>query len=590
MVTHNIKKNKTLFTYQGTASLPFSTYNSFLLSINTPRPDTGRTFLVYKPGVVLPGSTFTNFTAGTGYEVNCKDDFIISSDSPEYSLSYNIYLYKGSGNNIGQNIVTFRKDVRASIPISAYGSDFLSNLNAVFRVNSNTYPYNNYEVYKPGLSNRFFTTFDPGSSYLVQVKGSYILGTYSLPITPTPTQTRTPTITPTVTVTLTPTKTPTCTPTPSPTRGNIVVITKVNLPANKIWKQILIPPLNFLNALLFPDEINPKAYASYDGCTTWYPCPQSFAPDGNYEVSFSPLLNAFIGIYPLRSYPQKLITSFNTYDAGYNWVTNSIPAGPCYPSCTFNSPICTGESKIAVYDYASGVIAETSNRGSSWNVYTNQSGGKSSQSFCGFSFNEWTATPEFIFNNLLIRSSSFLNYTAENSALLAIPPEAGPFTPNTFQYIRGLNEGNGNWLGFWHGYCRGGTCYHLFIKVGNTWILKKHLAGGGNVKKCVSGKDIYGNNVYVIHATRNYNPWINNPSSKPSWQSIQGPTYTKDFNTFYPLNIPDSGLGGGPGGGFTTITDIAFHTGTNKFIVIGHAGGDWEPPIPSNFCFHISIE
>lgn len=576
MVTHNITKNKTLFTYQGTASLPFSTYNSFLRSINTPRPDTRRTFLVYKPGVVVPGSTFTNFTAGTGYEVNCTDDFIISSDSPEYSLSYNIYLYKGSGNNIGQNIVTLRKEVVASIPISAYGSGFLSNLNAVFRVNPTTYPYNNYEVYKPGLSNRFFTTFDPGSSYLVQVKGSYILGTYSPPITPTPTQTRpptvTPTVTPTATVTLTPTKTPTPTPTPTVTKGDTIVIETIALPASNYWLQVvasnsrilLIPGIQAFSPS--PPSIplpRPWIGTSNQGGINWTLGGQMFTPDqnrtNNYTLNYSPLLNRFLGINRVYGQPGSNQYLFTSTD-GQTWNTTNAPANNFYKQA-----ICSGANKILIYDYFANKVAETANLGASWTEYTSQIGGNYG---CALKFNENTSNPEFIFKNLYIRSA---NFTSAGTILSGAPT---PYRLQDFSYV------NGNWFGWQLNFdCGGTTMSTFYLKVGNTWIQKNSGIGGGYCRKCV-----YGNGVYVFLGSRNVHP-----VPKPPYVNDIGPTYSRDLQTFYPLNIPDSGKNGGPGGGFTTITDIEFVPFLNKFIVIGNVNWDHEAPAVSNFAYLVSI-
>jgi hypothetical protein len=570
MVTHNITKNKTLFTFQGTLNLPFSTYNNALRSINAPRPDTRRTFLVYKPGVNVPGSTFTNFTAGTGYEVNCTDDFIISSDSPEYPLSYNIYLYKGTGDNIGQNIVTFRKDIIASIPISGYGSDFLSNLNSVFRVNPNSYPYNNYEVYKPGLSNKFFTTFDPGSSYLVQVKQSYVLGTFSPPITPTPTKTPTPTVTPSntppVTVTPTPTKTPTLTPTA--TNSDTVVIEKIALPANNTWSQVVasnskillfpnIPPL------ASPPAVQPWVGTSYQGGINWTLGGTMFTPGaytGNYTVNYSPLLNRFIGlnrVYAQPGSPQYLFTSTD----GQTWNTANAPANRFY-----KNPICSGANKILIYDYYDNRIAETANLGASWTQYTSQIGGDYG---CALKYNENTSNPEFIFNNLYIRSA---NFTSAGTIL------SGTFLP--YGKLQDFSYVNGNWLGWQYSSdCGGTTSTSFYLKVGNTWVLRYTQIGGGWCRKCV-----YGNGVYVFLGSRNVHP-----DPLPAYVTNVSPTYTRDFVTFYPLNIPDSGRYGGPGGGFTTIADIEFVPFLNKFIVIGNANWDNEAPAASNFAYLVSI-
>jgi hypothetical protein len=570
MVTHNITKNKTLFSYQGTASLPFSTYNSFLRSINTPRPDTRRTFLVYNPGIIVPGSTFTSFTPGTAYEINCLDDFIITSDSPEYSLPYNIYLYKGTGNTIGQNIVTFRKDVIAPIPISGYGSDFLSNLNAVFRVNQNTYPHNNYEVYKPGLSNRFFTTFDPGSSYLVQVKQSYILGTFSPPITPTPTQTRTPTVTPTITptktITPTPTKTPTLTPTPTVTKGDTIVLEKITLPANKVWTQVVA---NNSRILLFSaPEANPKPYYSTNGIDwslggVMYPYNASIYSGGS-NVIYSSTLNKFVGNNKV-SYSGEPQYSFTSAD-GITWNTVNmpvyIPPGESVNFIIWGNTICGGTDKIINYSNSNNRVAESTNLGVSWTQYTSQYGGNNG---CALVFNENPLNPEFIFNNLYIKSASFTS----NGVLLS-----GAYSLKNFSYV------NGNWFAWPYSKNCGGSPFSVFyLKVGNTWIEKNTGIGYGLSLKCV-----YGNGIYVFQGTRNIHP-----VPKPSYLPYIGPTYSKDLQTFYPLYIPDGGQQGGPGGGFTTITDIEFCPSINKFIVIGSAEWDSNPPTPSNFAYLLSI-
>jgi len=210
MFSHNITRFRTLFTFQGTLNLPFSTYDSILNSINAPRPDTRRTFLVYKPGLNVPGSTFKYFTPGTGYEVNCYSDFVITAAS-QYALPFNIDIYSAINNNIGQNIVTFRTDI-APVPISQYNAL----INAVYRTNPLQYPRVIYQAYRPGSSNSYYTTFEPGSSYLIQAKGNFTVNS----IVPSPTPTKTPTPTPTKTPTCTPTQTPTEYPqiTPSPTR------------------------------------------------------------------------------------------------------------------------------------------------------------------------------------------------------------------------------------------------------------------------------------------------------------------------------------------------------------------------------------
>ena len=210
MFSHNITRFRTLFTFQGTLNIPFSTYDSVLNSVNAPRPDTRRTFLVYRPGVNVPGSTFKYFTPGTGYEVNCYSDFVITAAS-QYALPFNIDIYSASNNNIGQNIITFRTDI-APVPISQYNAF----INAVYRTNPLEYPRVIYQAYRPGSSNSYYTTFEPGSSYLIQAKGNFTVNS----IVPSPTPTKTPTPTPTKTPTQTPTITPSESPqiTPSPTR------------------------------------------------------------------------------------------------------------------------------------------------------------------------------------------------------------------------------------------------------------------------------------------------------------------------------------------------------------------------------------
>jgi hypothetical protein len=211
MFQHDITYYRTLFTFQGTLNLPFSTYDSVISSITSPRTDTRRTFLIYKPGVVVPGSTFKYFLPGTGYEINCYANFTITVPSPEYQLPYNVDVFGGSGGNIGNNYVTFRKDI-APIPISQYNNF----INIVYRVNPFQYPTNPYQNYRPGFTSVGFTTFDPGSSYFIQAKSSFTVNS----TLPTPTPTKTPSPTPTKTPTQTPTITPSESPqiTPSPTR------------------------------------------------------------------------------------------------------------------------------------------------------------------------------------------------------------------------------------------------------------------------------------------------------------------------------------------------------------------------------------
>jgi hypothetical protein len=211
MFQHDITYYRTLFTFQGTLNLPFSTYDSVISSITSPRTDTRRTFLVYKPGVVVPGSTFKYFLPGTGYEINCYANFTITVPSPEYQLPYNVDVFGGTGGNIGNNYVTFRKDI-APIPISQYNNF----INIVYRVNPFQYPTNPYQNYRPGFTTVGFTTFDPGSSYFIQAKSSFTVNS----TLPTPTPTNTPSPTPTKTPTQTPTITPSKSPqiTPSPTR------------------------------------------------------------------------------------------------------------------------------------------------------------------------------------------------------------------------------------------------------------------------------------------------------------------------------------------------------------------------------------
>jgi len=211
MFQHNITALRTLFTFQGTLNLPFSTYNSVLNFIYSPRTDTRRTYLVYKPGVQLPGSTFNRFIPGTGYEIICVSNFTITVPSPEYQLPFNVTVYSGTNGNIGQNIITFRKDV-APVPISLYDSF----INVVFRIRTSDVPTQYYQNYRPRLNNMAFTTFEPGSSYIVQAKSNFTINS----IFPTPTPTTSPTPSPTKTPTCTPTQTPTESPqiTPSPTR------------------------------------------------------------------------------------------------------------------------------------------------------------------------------------------------------------------------------------------------------------------------------------------------------------------------------------------------------------------------------------
>jgi len=572
MVTHNITKNKTLFTFQGTLNLPFSTYNNVLRSINAPRPDTRRTFLVYKPGVVVPGSTFTNFTAGTAYEINCTDNFIISSNSTEYALPYDINLYQGTGGNIGQNIVTFRKDIIAPIPIANYGTNLLNNLNVIFRVNPNAYPYNAYESFRPGSVNLAFTTFDPGSSYMIQIKANITLGTYAPPITPTPTKTPTPSVTPTktpaVTPTITPTKTPTCTPTPTVTKGDTIVLETIALPANKIWTQVVA---NNSRILLFSaPEANPRPYYSTNG-VDWslggvmYPYNASYLNGTN--VIYSSTLNKFVGNNKVgwSGAPQYSFTSAD----GITWNTVNmpvyIPPGESVNFLIWGNTICGGTNKIINYSSGNGRVAESTNLGASWTQYTSQYGGNYG---CALKFNENTSNPEFIFNNLYIKSASF---TSSGILLSGAPTR---YLLQNYSYV------NGNWFAWRINLdCAGSSGSVFYLKVGNIWIEKNPGIGYGYSQKCV-----YGNGIYVFMGTRNIHPVPN-----PSYLPYIGPTYSKDLQTFYPLNIPDGGQSGGPGGGFTTITDIEFCPSINKFIIIGNTNWDFDPPAPSNFAYLLSI-
>ncbi len=211
--------------YTGTISLPFSTTRDFVTRIQTPRPDTRTTFLVYTTAYI-PGSTFTHFQPGSTYEIVSKlppfGSFTIPVCGSRFEFPQDIALFSGSNSKVGTNFITY-SPFAAAFPLSTFDSF----INFVYIVNP--VGNNSYIVYKPSsvIKNPLLTHFQPGSSYNVQVKQSTIL----LP-TPTPTVTQTPTKTPTQTPTRSPTPTQTPTPSKTPTQTPTQTTTPSNTPSN----------------------------------------------------------------------------------------------------------------------------------------------------------------------------------------------------------------------------------------------------------------------------------------------------------------------------------------------------------------------
>jgi len=205
--------------YTGTIALPFSSVQTFVTKIQTPRPDTRTTYLVYTPGVYVPGSTFTHFQPGSTYEITSPlpsfGSFTIPVCGSRFEFPQDIKLFSGLNSQIGNNFITYSPFAQ-SFPLSSFDSF----INFVYIVNP--IGNNGYIVYRPSsiIKNPLLTSFEPGSSYNVQVKQSTILLATPTP-TQSPTNTQTPSQTPTNTQTPTQsptnTKTPTQTPTQSPT-------------------------------------------------------------------------------------------------------------------------------------------------------------------------------------------------------------------------------------------------------------------------------------------------------------------------------------------------------------------------------------
>jgi len=200
--------------YTGTISLPFSSVRNFVKKILTPRTDTRITYLVYTPGLPLPGSSFTHFQPGSTYEITSSLPPFASYTIPVCGSLFDfprvMDLFSGTNNRIGYNYITI-SPFAGAFPLSTFNSY----INLIYAVNP--IGNNSYLVYRPGSLRPAFTHFEPGSSYNVQIKGTIKL----LP-TPTPTQSPTPSITPsnTPTPSITPSNTPTPSITPSITPSN----------------------------------------------------------------------------------------------------------------------------------------------------------------------------------------------------------------------------------------------------------------------------------------------------------------------------------------------------------------------------------
>ena len=211
MRTVNFTQKYSLLQFNGLFSYPFSdydTYVDFIAGINSSNSG----FSVYQPGFASPITTFqptTGYlivkTAGLNFSLSLPD--VVVPDTIKLKRRYNIITFPYS---VPMSFDRYRDYIEAVLIPNPSGTGFLTS--------------------QPGFPSPF-TTFVPGSTYLVVAYGNFDIEnpdpsptpTGTPPPTPgntptsTATNTPTPTRTPTQTASQTPTGTPGSTPTATPT-------------------------------------------------------------------------------------------------------------------------------------------------------------------------------------------------------------------------------------------------------------------------------------------------------------------------------------------------------------------------------------
>ena len=199
MRTVNFTQKYSLLHFNGAIPYSFSDYDlyvDFIAGINSSNSG----FLVYQPGFAGPTTAFQPTTgylvvkaAGLNFSMNLPD--VVVPDTIRFKRRYNIFTFPYS----------------APISFDRY-ADYIE---AVLIPNANG---TGFVTYQSGFASPF-TTFVPGSTYLVVAYGSFDIENPDPSPTPTGTPLPTPgaTPTPTTTNTPTPTKTPTQTASQTPT-------------------------------------------------------------------------------------------------------------------------------------------------------------------------------------------------------------------------------------------------------------------------------------------------------------------------------------------------------------------------------------
>jgi len=197
--TVNFTQKYSLLHFNGAIPYSFSDYDlyvDFIAGINSSNSG----FLVYQPGFAGPTTAFqptTGYlvvkTAGLNFSMNLPD--IVVPDTIRFKRRYNIFTFPYS----------------APISFDRY-ADYIE---AVLIPNANG---TGFVTYQSGYASPF-TTFVPGSTYLVVAYGGFDIENPDPSPTPTGTPLPTPgaTPTPTATYTPTPTRTPTQTASQTPT-------------------------------------------------------------------------------------------------------------------------------------------------------------------------------------------------------------------------------------------------------------------------------------------------------------------------------------------------------------------------------------
>lgn len=170
----------------------YDLYFDFIAGINSSKSG----FQVYQPGFPSP---ITRFSPASSYLIVKKPGLNVSMILPDldkppfivFTGKYNIFTYP----------------YNTPVDLSKY-SDYL---NSVLLVNQ---PGTGFISYQPNFESPF-STFEPGSSYMVVLNGDFVLMNPDSTPTPTPTSSNTPA--PTTSPTPTPSVTGTSNPTPTPT-------------------------------------------------------------------------------------------------------------------------------------------------------------------------------------------------------------------------------------------------------------------------------------------------------------------------------------------------------------------------------------